>query len=271
MAKWKGNLSTTEPYNYIGILKVRYGNVNHETCQFTFVENGQPVNLLGFEVYFQAILDGYPVEEKAKIIDAKNGIIEFTFTNHSMQSLGKQTAYFQFRRGEQVIGTTQDFNYFVINAVGNTDMDTGAYWQTLQDLLDDMANFINQNQGDFTQWFESVKEILYGIDPGGKILKELIDARKSSFDGTVFNSLKERLTYDFQKIMNDINQFYSLEYEKNDLPRTIQDNNFSKNHILVIENEIESIYQCEGLVIATIGSKSTNSRFYFEKVGVFND
>lgn len=53
MAKWKGVLSTTEPFNYIGILKVRHGNVNHEMCQFTISENGVPVNLLGMRSIFR--------------------------------------------------------------------------------------------------------------------------------------------------------------------------------------------------------------------------
>ncbi|MBW9329990.1 DUF2479 domain-containing protein [Lactococcus raffinolactis] len=268
MAKWKGVLSTSEPHNYIGILKVRFGNVNHETCQFTISENGQAVNLLGYEVYFQALLNGHPVEEQAKIIDGKNGIIEFTFSEHSMQALGKQTGYFQFRRGTQVVGTTQDFNYFVINAVGNTEIDTGAYWQTLQDLLDDMEKFIQNNQGDFTQWFDSVKDILYSIDPGGKILQELIEARYS-LDGKIFESLKSRLEYDFRTISEKIEKYYLLLNENISLPITLQDDSFSNNYHISILEEVEVIYQNEGLVIATIGKDNSN-RFYFEKAGELN-
>ncbi len=268
MTKWKGVLSTTEPFNYIGILKVRYGNVNHETCQFTISENGSPVNLLGHEVYFQALLKGNPVEEQAKIIDGKNGLIEFTFSNHTMQALGKQTGYFQFRRGMQVVGTTQDFSYFVINAVGNTEIDTGAYWQTLQDLLDDMNSFITHNQGDFTAWFDSVKEILYGIDPGGKILQELIEARRS-ITGNVFGSLKARLEYDFQYTLSEISQFYSLMFENIDLPRTIQDDMFSSNHTILIIDELDVYHSSDGLIIATVGVDET-SRFCLKKVGDFD-
>ena len=269
MAKWKGVLSTTEPFNYIGILKVRYGNVNHETCQFTVSENGLPVNLLGFEIYFQAMLNGNPVEEQARIVDAKNGVIEFTFSKHSMQALGKQTGYFQFRRGTQVVGTTQDFNYFVINAVGNTEIDTGAYWQTLQDLLDDMEKFIQNNQGDFTQWFDSVKDILYAIDPGGKILQELIEARQSSIDGNKFDSLNERLEHDLNILTNQIDRYYPLKYKNASLPRTIRDDAFSRTHTTSVIDEIAENYQCEGLVIATIGHNKT-SRFWLEKVGEFD-
>lgn len=268
MAKWKGVLSTTEPFNYIGILKVRHGNVNHETCQFTISENGVPVNLLGHEVYFQALLNGNPVEEQAKIIDGKNGVIEFTFSNRSMQALGKQTGYFQFRRGTQVVGTTQDFSYFVINAVGNTEIDTGAYWQSLQDLIDDMNSFIIHNQGDFTAWFESVKEILYGIDPGGKILQELIEARRS-ITGIVFESLKSRLEHDFQYILNEISQFYTLIAENGNLPRTIRDDMFSSNHTIVIVNDVVAPYSCDGLIIANIGTDES-SRFSITKIGDFN-
>ncbi|QIW60385.1 BppU family phage baseplate upper protein [Lactococcus raffinolactis] len=268
MAKWKGILSTTEPFNYIGILKVRYGNINHETCQFTISENGQPVNLLGHEIYFQAILNGNPVEEQAKIIDGKNGLVEFTFSNHSMQAFGKQIGYFQFRRGTQVVGTTQDFSYFVINAVGNTEIDTGAYWQSLQDLLNDMNNFISHNQGDFTLWFDSVKDILYGIDPGGQILQELIEARRS-ITGNVLGSLKDRLEYDFQYTLDEISRFYSMLAENNNLPKTIQDNAFSVNHTVVVVDEVTVPYKRDGLVIATIGTDES-SRFIIKKIGDFN-
>ncbi|BDP93295.1 hypothetical protein EfmGK941_03000 [Enterococcus faecium] len=108
-----------------------------------------------------------------------------------------------------MIGTTQDFSYFVINAVSKTEGEMGSYWQSIEDLIADMTDFINENKGDFTDWmnerkeefdrwreeqensfqdwregqesdylswFESIKDILKSIDPGGVMLAELMDA-----------------------------------------------------------------------------------------------
>ena len=39
MVKWQATLSTTEPYNYIGIQNVRQGNRNTEVLEAVLVEN----------------------------------------------------------------------------------------------------------------------------------------------------------------------------------------------------------------------------------------
>ncbi|AGS76159.1 hypothetical protein EFAU085_02205 [Enterococcus faecium Aus0085] len=57
-----------------------------------------------------------------------------------------------------MIGTTQDFSYFVINAVSKTEGEMGSYWQSIEDLIADMTDFINENKGDFTDWMNERKE-----------------------------------------------------------------------------------------------------------------
>ena len=42
MSKWNVVLSTTEPYNYVGMIQVRQGNKNTEVMEATIVENGLP-------------------------------------------------------------------------------------------------------------------------------------------------------------------------------------------------------------------------------------
>ncbi|HAP2843185.1 TPA: phage baseplate upper protein, partial [Enterococcus faecalis] len=93
----------------------------------------------------------------------------------------------------------QNFSYFVVNAASKTEGEMGSYWQSIEDLIEDMNAFINENKGDFTDWmnarkeefeawrdaqktdftswFESIKDILKTIDPGGTMLAELMDAR----------------------------------------------------------------------------------------------
>ena len=49
-------LSTTEPYNYIGIQNVRQGNRNTEVLEAILVENALPLDLTGCEVFFDRLL-----------------------------------------------------------------------------------------------------------------------------------------------------------------------------------------------------------------------
>uniref|UniRef100_UPI004042F527 phage baseplate upper protein n=1 Tax=Enterococcus faecalis TaxID=1351 RepID=UPI004042F527 len=138
MAKWNVTLSTTEPYNYVGMINVRQGNRNTEVMEAAIVENGQPYDLTGCKVYFESIVgEKFPVQLGAKIVDAKNGKIQYTFDQYSMQSLHRQTADFMIMKGTDVIGTTQDFSYFVVIAVSKTEGEMGSYWQSVEDLIAD--------------------------------------------------------------------------------------------------------------------------------------
>ncbi|MCP8914042.1 phage baseplate upper protein, partial [Enterococcus faecalis] len=200
MVKWQATLSTTEPYNYIGIQNVRQGNRNTEVLEAILVENAWPLDLTGCEVFFESVIDNkYPIQRSAKIVNAKKGIIQYTFDEYSMQSLHRQEAYFSIHKGDNLIGATQNFSYFVVNAASKTEGEMGSYWQSIEDLIADMNAFINENKGDFTDWmnarkeefeawrdaqktdftswFESIKDILKTIDPGGTMLAELMDAR----------------------------------------------------------------------------------------------
>lgn len=179
MKKWSVILTTTEPENYVGIIKVRQGNKNTEILQVAITENGLPLDLTGFTVTFQAVIGSeYPIERPAKVTNAKSGIIEYIFDDYAMQLLGRQTANFTIKKGEELIGSTQDFTYFVINAVSKTPGEWGSYWQSAEDLLNDMRDYLNAGKGDFQSWFDSVKEILESIDPGGVLLSKVVDIEK---------------------------------------------------------------------------------------------
>lgn len=226
MAKWNVVLSTTEPYNYIGIINVRQGNRNSEVMEAVITENGRPVDLSQCKAFIEALLGNkFTVERAAKIIDAKNGKIQYTFDEYTMQMIHEQTANFKIVKGEDVIATTQDFSYFVVRAVSKTEGEMGSYWQTVEDLLADMTEYINKGKGDFDQWmkdrkeefeawrdaqqgdyldwFESIKDILKSIDPGGVMLAELMDARVD-LQGVRHDSIKERLIADFEYIYEKI-------------------------------------------------------------------
>ncbi|NRD91353.1 phage baseplate upper protein, partial [Enterococcus faecalis] len=82
----------------------------------------------------------------------------YTFDEYSMQSLHRQEAYFSIHKGDNLIGSTQNFSYFVVNAASKTEGEMGSYWQSIEDLIADMTAFINENKGDFTAWMNARKE-----------------------------------------------------------------------------------------------------------------
>ncbi|WP_187172508.1 phage baseplate upper protein [Enterococcus faecium] len=301
MAKWNVILSTTEPYNYVGMIQVRQGNKNTEVMEATIVENGLPYDLSECKVYFESVVGGkYPVQLETKIVDAKKGKINYIFDKYSMQCLHRQTANFIIFKGEDLIGTTQDFSYFVINAVSKTEGEMGSYWQSIEDLIADMTDFINENKGDFTDWmnerkeeferwrqeqehsfqdwregqesdylawFESIKDILKTIDPGGTMLAELMDARVD-IQGKRHNSISNRLLADMDYLFEKLREsLFTIEYGEIEMVDVLQDDLFSKNHEVEKVETIESNISEGALVIATIDDEKQNV-FTLEKVGV---
>ncbi len=289
MSKWNVVLSTTEPYNYVGMIQVRQGNKNTEVMEATIVENGLPYDLSECKVYFESVVGGkYPVQLETKIVDAKKGKINYIFDKYSMQCLHRQTANFIIFKGEDLIGTTQDFSYFVINAVSKTEGEMGSYWQSIEDLIADMTDFINENKGDFTDWmnerkeeferwrqeqehsfqdwregqesdylawFESIKDILKTIDPGGTMLAELMDARVD-IQGKRHNSISERLLADMNYLYQKLRiSLFTIEYAEIEVVDILQDDLFSRNHEIEKVESIENNISEGALIIATIDDK----------------
>ena len=293
MSKWQATLSTTEPYNYIGIQNVRQGNRNTEVLEAILVENALPLDLTGCEVFFESVIDNkYPIQRAAKIVNAKKGIIQYTFDEYSMQSLHRQEAYFSIHKGDNLIGSTQNFSYFVVNAVSKTEGEMGSYWQSIEDLIADMTAFINENKGDFTAWmnarkeefekwrknqqdtfeawrngqesdyllwFESIKDILKTVDPGGTMLAELIDARVD-VQGVRHNSLTERLLADMDYLYQKLEKrLFTKKYSEISTLYLLQDDNFSVNHEIQIVGNTENPKNEGALIIATIDDAQQNT------------
>ncbi|BBM19739.1 hypothetical protein G15_3420 [Enterococcus avium] len=301
MAKWNVSLSTTDSFNYVGIMTVRNGNRNSEVMEASITENGKPYDLTGCKAYFESVLtNDSAVQRSAKIINAKNGKVQYTFDEYSMQAIHKQTANLAFYKGDDLIATTQDFTYFVVRAVSKTEGEMGSYWQTVEDLIIDMIAFLNENKGDFTDWmndrkkefetwskyqketfeswragqesdyllwFESIKDILKGIDPGGVMLAELMDARVD-IQGKRHNSISERLIADMDYLYQKLRAtLFTIEYGEIEVVDILQDDLFSDNHEVGKIDTVTYPIEEGALVIATIDDPKQNV-FTLEKVGV---
>ncbi|EMC2422727.1 phage baseplate upper protein [Enterococcus faecalis] len=292
MVKWQATLSTTEPYNYIGIQNVRQGNRNTEVLEAILVENALPLDLTGYEVFFESVIDKkYPIQRAAKIVNAKKGIIQYTFDEYSMQSLHRQEAYFSIHKGDNLIGSTQNFSYFVVNAASKTEGEMGSYWQSIEDLIADMTAFINENKGDFTawmnarkeefekwrknqqdtfeawrngqetdylKWFESIKDILKTVDPGGTMLAELMDARVD-IQGVRHNSLSDRLLADMDYLYHRLEErLYTIKYGNVNTLEILEDDSFSKNHEVELVGTVNFPIEEGALIIATVDDPKQN-------------
>ncbi|EKB0682504.1 phage baseplate upper protein [Enterococcus faecalis] len=292
MVKWQATLSTTEPYNYIGIQNVRQGNRNTEVLEAILVENALPLDLTGCEVFFESVIDNkYPIQRSAKIANAKKGIIQYTFDEYSMQSLHRQEAYFSIHKGDNLIGATQNFSYFVVNAASKTEGEMGSYWQSIEDLIADMTAFINENKGDFTawmnarkeefekwrknqqdtfeawrngqetdylKWFESIKDILKTVDPGGTMLAELMDARVD-IQGVRHNSISERLLADMEYLYHRLEErLYTIKYGNVNTLEILEDDSFSKNHEVELVGTVNFPIEEGALIIATVDDPKQN-------------
>ncbi|EGQ7430399.1 phage baseplate upper protein [Enterococcus faecalis] len=293
MVKWQATLSTTEPYNYVGIINVRQGNKNTEVLQVNIVENALPLDLSLCKVFLESIINNkFPIQRAAKIIDAKNGIIQYTFDEYSMQSLHRQEAYFSIHKGDNLIGATQNFSYFVVNAASKTEGEMGSYWQSIEDLIADMTSFINENKGDFTawmnarkeefekwrkhqqdtfeawrngqesdylMWFESIKDILKTVDPGGTMLAELMDARVD-IQGVRHNSLSERLLSDMDYLYQRLEErLFTLKHGNVSTLEILQDDSFSTNHQVKVIGSVNRPMKDGALIIATIDDGKQNT------------
>ncbi|EGO5156469.1 phage baseplate upper protein [Enterococcus faecalis] len=292
MVKWQATLSTTEPYNYIGIINVRQGNKNTEVLESNIVENSLPLDLTNCEVFFESVIDNkYPIQRAAKIVDAKKGKIQYIFDEYSMQSLHRKEAYFSIYKGENLIGSTQNFSYFVVNAASKTEGEMGSYWQSIEDLIADMTAFINENKGDFTawmnarkeefekwrknqqdtfeawrngqesdylMWFESIKDILKTVDPGGTMLAELMDARVD-IQGVRHNSLSERLLADMDYLYRRLEErLYTIKYGNVNTLEILEDNSFSKNHEVEVVGTVNYPIEEGALILATVDDTKQN-------------
>ncbi|NSR01518.1 phage baseplate upper protein, partial [Enterococcus faecalis] len=184
-----------------------------------------------------------------------------------------------------LIGATQNFSYFVVNAASKTEGEMGSYWQSIEDLIADMNAFINENKGDFTawmnarkeefekwrknqqdtfeawrngqesdylKWFESIKDILKTVDPGGTMLAELMDARVD-IQGVRHNSLSERLLADMDYLYHRLEErLYTIKYGNINTLEILEDNSFSKNHEVEVVGTVNYPIEEGALIIATV-------------------
>ncbi len=207
--KWLATLSTTEPYNNIGLIKLRRNNENSEVMRVRLTKNSKLYDLTALKVFFVTHFSGkdglkVPIQKEAKVIDTKEGIVEFIFDQDCMQKVGRQEAYFEIYDYDKFLDTTQNFTYEIIRSSRQMKADFTPYietWEEAEKMLDEGTAFnlnrrvenlglIKANIKDVNQQNEKVL-----LEVSKKANQDYVDAQLSAIvSGTpkeTFTTLKE--------------------------------------------------------------------------------
>lgn len=225
-------LNVSEPNNNIGLLKIRQADEETQTLVVEILEDALPKSYEGLQVFFCAKLgqtEGLGIIEQKlnteEMTDPRKGKLEYTMRAQDWQVLGRQTAYFSFRKmiddhtwTQQF--TTRDFTYEVIKNVfsdGSKQIisDGSTYVWTIEDLIRLFNEYIATGKTDWEEFVEQNKEIIESVDPGGTVLSELIRSRKPAGSTTSYPDLPTRLDEQIGK--ND--EFRNFESTKSFLAR----------------------------------------------------
>lgn len=186
MTEYFITLSTTEPNNNIGIVKLRHADVNSQAIVARIVENGLPKSFEGLQPFFclmaQEVTGQGVSEESVVSFDAKNGTLKYIASDNALQFVGRNEAYFSFRKqaGDQWIEqfSTRNFHYIVEKSIYSQPFKDSNYWWTFKELNRIFNQYIEDGKKSWEEFVEANREILESIDPGGVLLAKVIDIEK---------------------------------------------------------------------------------------------
>lgn len=192
---YRAVLSLTEPNHQI-FLRFRQDDTQTQTLSVEITANGRLFPFVGYTVEFVNITrsdSGQPIVERVDKVYPQEARIEFTLGARSLQWLGKNKAYFSFKdsTGNEVF-STNNFEYEVVHGVHKEPiLDSGYLWK-VEELIERLTSYALENQLEWEKLINDNKKILESIDPGGKILAILNEAKGD------YASLADRLNQKFQ-------------------------------------------------------------------------
>lgn len=214
MTDYNLTLSTTEA-NSVGVVKLRHADTNSQVLKVQVIENGLKKSFKGLTPFFCLMareVTGQGVsEELVTVFDSEKGTLEYTSSDNALQMIGRNEAYFSFRKqsGDTWIEqfSTRSFHYIVEKSIYSQPFKDSNYWWTFKELYDKFIGYQESGKESWEDFVNANKEILESIDPGGKILGELIDSRGD------FEQLGQRLNYMAKNIeeKDEKNSFFKKE------------------------------------------------------------
>lgn len=202
----KITLSTTD-FNLVGDIKVRQADDETQVFDAVILEHGMIKNFEGLKPFFCLMareITGQGVsEEPVTDYDGSKGTLKYTVSANAMQMVGRNEAYFSFRK-ESSSGrwveqfSTRSFFYVVEKSIYTQPFKDSNYWFTFNELYRKFMEYQDEGKISWEEFVDQNRDILESVDPGGVILTELIDARKDE-EGETFDVLKENVNSKLSK------------------------------------------------------------------------
>lgn len=182
MTDYNLTLSTTEA-NSVGVVKLRHADTNSQVLKVQVIENGLKKSFKGLTPFFCLMareVTGQGVsEELVTVFDSEKGTLEYTSSDNALQMIGRNEAYFSFRKqsGDTWIEqfSTRSFHYIVEKSIYSQPFKDSNYWWTFKELYEKFIGYQESGRESWEDFVNANKEILESIDPGGEILSRLID------------------------------------------------------------------------------------------------
>lgn len=182
----KMTLSTTD-FNLVGDIKVRQADDETQVFEVNgILENGIQKSFLGMTPFFclmpREVTGQGVTEERIEEFDASSGTLKYTLSGNAMQMVGRNEAYFSFRKelangswAEQF--STRSFYYTVEKSIYTQPFKDSNYWFTFKELYRQFLTYQESGKVSWEDFIKNNRDIIESIDPGGKVLSEITDAR----------------------------------------------------------------------------------------------
>lgn len=162
----------------------------------TLMDNGSPVPLSGLTPSFMAnTADGKALISDLsgfKVINDVQGRFTYKVPSQLGAVAGKiQIAYFSFVDSE---GNQSTFDIaFIVKKAADITKESAKDWvSTLSEIIEQYNQWVNDAHNSWEQFVDDNKAIIESIDPGGKVLSELIGFRHSDMLSKTFDTAKLR-------------------------------------------------------------------------------
>ncbi|WP_251900912.1 SGNH/GDSL hydrolase family protein [Lactococcus lactis] len=192
-------LSTTEPNNYVGLLKMRQGDIASQSIQTIITANGQLFNFDHLAVFFNAVLpNGNVVRDKVTEVDYVNSKLNYIVADSFLQEVAQVTAWFSFENDEKIIDSTKNFQYSVIGGWKEC-IPQGNYIYELSEIQREIEEIIGNK--DFSSLINKIDLLKTDFDylDDTKASKVEMDTKASKQD------LASAITSQDDKIANIVN------------------------------------------------------------------
>ena len=157
MTEYKMTLSTTEPNNYVGLIKLRQGDAASQSIQATITANGQLFKFDHLAVFFNAVLpNGNVIRDKMTNVDYVNSKLNYIVADSFLQEVAQVTAWFSFENNEKIIDSTKNFQYSVI-AGWKECISQGNYIYELSEIQHEIEEIIGNK--DFTSLISKISSL----------------------------------------------------------------------------------------------------------------